>query len=109
MTHTTLSVRFYVGICAVLLLFTGLTAWLSTYDLGGGKSAAVNVLAAVLIAATKSSLVILFFMHLKYSNRLTWVVGGGVLFWLMIAVVLTMADYLSRPAFPVLPPWSGPQ
>ena len=107
MEHTTLSVRFYVGICAALLFFTGLTAFLAQYDLGGGKSAVVNVLAAVLIAVTKSSLVILFFMHLKYSNRLTWAVGGGVLLWMLIAFVLTLADYLSRPAFPVLPPWSG--
>ena len=102
-------VRFYVGICAALLFFTGLTAWLALYDLGGGRAALVNVLAAVLIAMAKSSLVVLFFMHLTRSNRLTWIVLGGVMFWMMIAGGLTLADYLSRGTFTVLPPWSGPR
>ncbi len=106
MAHNVLSTRLYATILAALLAFTGLTAYLATVDLGGGRSNVVNVLAALLIAVCKTLLVILFFMHLKYSNKLTWLIVGGVLLWAAIAGGLTMADYLSRPWFPVAPPWS---
>ncbi len=106
MAHNVLSTRLYATILATLLVFTGLTAYLSTVDLGGGRANAVNVIAAMLIAICKTLLVILFFMHLKYSNKLTWLIVGGVLLWAAIAGGLTMADYLSRPWFPVAPPWS---
>jgi len=44
----------------------------------------------------KAVLVILFFMHVKYSTRLTWAVVVGSVFWLGILLVLTMSDYLTR-------------
>ncbi len=106
MAHNVLSTRLYAIILGTLLVLTGLTAYLSTIDLGGGRSNAVNVLAALLIAVSKTLLVILFFMHLKYGNKLTWLIVAGVLLWAAIAGGLTMADYLSRPWFPVAPPWS---
>ncbi len=106
MEHTILSVRFYVLIFLALIALTLLTAGLSTVDLGGGKESLVNVIAAILIACAKATLVILFFMHLKYSNRLTWAVAGGVLLWAAIAGTLTMADYLSRHVIAVGPPWA---
>ena len=106
MAHV-LSVRFYVGIFAALILLTALTTAVAFVDLGGGRLNFLNLAVALAIAAGKSILVILFFMHLKYSNRLTWLVGGGVLLWLLIALVLTMADYLSRHWLPVAPPWGS--
>ena len=51
---------------------------------------------AFLIAAAKASLVLLFFMHLRYSPRLNWLIAFGSLVWLAIFFALTFADYLTR-------------
>ncbi len=57
---------------------------------------AFNDVIAMTIAVTKAVLVILFFMHVRYSPRLTWVAVAGGFFWLGIMIVLTLSDYLSR-------------
>jgi cytochrome c oxidase subunit 4 len=57
---------------------------------------AMNTVAALAIATFKAVLVILFFMHVKYSTRLTWAVVLGGIFWLGILLTLTMSDYLTR-------------
>ena len=56
----------------------------------------------MLIAACKALLVILFFMHVRYSSRLTWVFVGAGFFWLMILLSLTLADVLSRRWLPTV-------
>jgi cytochrome c oxidase subunit 4 len=92
MAHPTITPRLYLLIYVVLLLLT-LTTYLlaTTAHLG-----VVEVPVALGIAATKTVLVGLFFMHLIYSSRLTWlVIAAGVLF-LGIMLSLTMADYLTR-------------
>jgi len=63
----------------------------SSIDLGPG-----NVAVALIIAVCKALLVALFFMHLRYSSKLLWVVTGGGLFWLGIMLALTLSDYLTR-------------
>ena len=50
----------------------------------------------VQIAVFKATLVILFFMHVKYSTPLTWAVVLGSVFWFGIMIALTMSDYLTR-------------
>jgi cytochrome c oxidase subunit 4 len=83
--------RVYFTIYAILIACTLLTAQVAFLDLG-----AWNTVAAVGIAAFKAVLVILFFMHVRYSTPLTWLVVGGSLFWFGILLVLTMSDYLTR-------------
>ena len=56
----------------------------------------LNTIAALAIAVFKATLVVLFFMHVKYSTRLTWAVVVGSVFWLGILLALTLADYLTR-------------
>jgi cytochrome c oxidase subunit 4 len=68
-----------------------LTWWIAYYDLGP-----LNTVAALGIAAFKASIVALFFMHAKYSTRLTWAVILGSIFWLGIMLALTMGDYVTR-------------
>ena len=63
----------------------------STVDMGWA-----NTPVALAIAATKASLVILYFMHAAHSSRLTWVVILGSFLWLGVLFVLTFADYLTR-------------
>ncbi len=54
------------------------------------------VIVMLAIACTKATLVILFFMHARWSTRLTWVVIGSGFFWLLILFTLGMSDYMSR-------------
>jgi len=84
--------RVYYTIFAILLFCTYLTVQIAFLDLG-----ALNTIAALGIAVFKATLVVLFFMHVKYSSRLTWAVVIGSIFWFGILLVLTMSDYLSRP------------
>jgi cytochrome c oxidase subunit 4 len=56
----------------------------------------LNAIAALGIAIFKATLVVLYFMHVKYSPKLTWAVVLGSVFWLSIMLVLTLGDYLTR-------------
>ncbi len=84
--------RIYYLIFSILMLCTGLTIAVAFVDLGR-----LNIVAALAIAGFKATLVVLFFMHVKYGTRLTWAVVAGSVFWLAILIVLTMGDYLTRP------------
>jgi cytochrome c oxidase subunit 4 len=56
----------------------------------------MHLVVGLTIATTKAVLVVLFFMHLLYSPRLSWIMFLSGLFWLGILLVLTLTDYLSR-------------
>ena|ERR1700752_184561 len=81
----------YFFVFAALAAGTLLTWYASTLDLG-----AFNTPIALIIATTKAVLVILFFMHVIHSSRLTWVVIIAAFVWLAMLFVLTFADYLTR-------------
>jgi cytochrome c oxidase subunit 4 len=81
----------YYTIFAALMVCTALTVWVAFIDLG-----ALNTPLALAIAVFKATLVVLFFMHVKYSPRLTWLVVLGSLLWLAILIVMTLGDYLTR-------------
>ncbi len=92
-------VKLYVAIFLTLIVLTGVTAYVAFIDLSaniGGHVVNFNPLVALAIAIFKATLVILFFMHVKYSSRLTKIVVGAGVFWLLILLSLTMTDYLSR-------------
>ena len=81
----------YVGIWLALVVGTVLTYLAAMVDLG-----VLNNVVMLAIACTKAALVILFFMHVRWSTRLTWVVAASGFFWLLIMFGLTMQDYLTR-------------
>jgi cytochrome c oxidase subunit 4 len=81
----------YYMIFAALMIGTIITVAVAFVDLGY-----FNNVVMLTIACAKALLVVLFFMHVRWSTRLTWVVVGSGFFWLMIMFVLTMSDYLSR-------------
>jgi cytochrome c oxidase subunit 4 len=83
----------YYAIFAGLVVLTMLTTWVAFFDFG-----LMNPVIALTIAVVKATLVILFFMHMKYSSRLSMIIGGAAIFWLGILLVLTMSDYLARGA-----------
>ena len=66
------------------------------WGIGFGAILYCTLLLTLGIACAKASLVVLFFMHVRWSSRLTWVVVASGLFWLLIMFALTMADYMSR-------------
>lgn len=90
-THHVASLGMYLGVFAALMLLTILTVGVSRVDIG-----AFNTPLAMAIAIIKAALVILFFMHVIHSTRLTWVVILGSFLWLAVLFVLTFADYLTR-------------
>ena len=81
----------YYGVFLALLVGTALTVAVAFLDLG-----AMNNVVMLTIACVKALLVILFFMHVRWSSRLTWVVVASGFFWLLILFGITMTDYLTR-------------
>ena len=81
----------YLVILFALLVGTALTVWASYVDLGFW-----NPIIALAIATTKAMLVVLFFMHVWYSNRLTKLTVVAGIFTFMILISLTLTDYISR-------------
>jgi cytochrome c oxidase subunit 4 len=81
----------YFAVFGALIVGTALTVAVAFVDLG-----AMNNVAMLAIAITKALLVVLFFMHVRWGTRLTWLVVGSGFFWLLIMFFITMSDYMSR-------------
>ncbi|HZK75565.1 MAG TPA: cytochrome C oxidase subunit IV family protein [Candidatus Kapabacteria bacterium] len=81
----------YYKVFSALIFFTALTIGMAFINLRN-----FNIVAALVIAGVKAGLVITFFMHVKYSSRLTkmWVAVGFI--WLFFLLAITMTDYLTR-------------
>jgi len=84
-------IRIYVLIFAVLLVLTAVTTAVAYIDLGP-----LNVVVMLGIAFFKASLVILYFMHVRFTNRLTQLAAASGFAWLLIMFALTLSDYLTR-------------
>jgi cytochrome c oxidase subunit 4 len=83
--------QLYYCVFAALMVLTLLTVGVAFVDLG-----ALNTILALTIAVTKALLVILFFMHVRYSSRLIWVCVAAGFFWLALLLTFVMGDYLTR-------------
>jgi cytochrome c oxidase subunit IV len=81
----------YYAVFLALMVGTVLTVVVAKFDLGP-----LNNVVMLTVACAKALLVILYFMHVRWSTRLTWVVAGSGFFWLLIMFSMTMADYMSR-------------
>lgn len=86
----------YYLIYAALVVLTATTTGMAYVDLG-----ALNVYIALTIAIVKATLVVLFFMHVKDTTGITKVYVAAGFFWLLILILLTIADYMSRSAPPM--------
>src|SRR3712207_714611 len=107
MSEHIVSRRSYFMVFAALMVLTVVTVLAAQVDFG---NEVVNTIIALTIAVTKAMLVFLIFMHVRYSQRIIWVLVAGSFFWLAIMMALTGSDYLSRswsaPAQHVSPPAS---
>jgi cytochrome c oxidase subunit IV len=99
MVERSISVRTYVVVCLLLVLLTALTVGVSFVPFSGIGHTVIGLV----IAVCKGSLVVLFFMHVLISPRLTWIVVGVAGFWLGLLFVLTLNDYVSRGMVPFMP------
>ena len=86
-----ISIGIYVGIWAILMVLTAVTVFVSFIELHDW-----NIVLALTIATIKGTLVVLFFMHLFYSSKLTKVTVIASLFFLFLLLSLSMTDYLTR-------------
>jgi cytochrome c oxidase subunit IV len=85
----------YFAIFAALVILTATTVFVATIDLGP-----MNIVAALVIAACKATLVLLFFMHVRYSPRIIGLILFAGLLWLVLLIALTLTDYLTRSWIP---------
>jgi len=83
--------RVYFGVAAALMVLLVLTYAVAQVDLGP-----FNIVVALAIAFTKAILVVLFFMEVRWSSRLTWVVIAAGLLWLALLLAGTLDDFLTR-------------
>jgi cytochrome c oxidase subunit 4 len=90
------SPKLYAAVFATLMVLTLLTVQAAKTDLNQ-YFPGLNVIVALTIATCKATLVILFFMHAKYSPKRTQLVIIAALFWLAVMLLMTMSDYLTRP------------
>jgi len=89
--HHIVPLGVYFAVFFTLIALTWVTAWVSTIDLGP-----LNIYVALSIAIFKASLVVLFFMHVKYGTRLTKMIVGCGIFWLILLLFLVMIDIWTR-------------
>ena len=89
--HDSVPTRIYYAIFATLLVLTGVTVGAAYIDLGP-----MNTVVALAIAAFKAMIVVLYFMHVKYSTRLIQLTVIAGLYWMVILFGLTLGDYLTR-------------
>ena len=92
MSEHIVPVKIYGAIFLALLAGTALTVWAGLRDFPGQ----LNVIIALTIACIKATLVVLYFMHVRYSAKLIWVIFASALFWLAILFALTFSDYWTR-------------
>jgi cytochrome c oxidase subunit 4 len=89
--HHILPLGVYWAVFFALVVGTLVTVWSATIDLGR-----LNVIVALLIASVKAALVILYFMHVKYSSKMVWLFAASGFLWVAMMILFTMADFASR-------------
>jgi cytochrome c oxidase subunit IV len=91
MRHPLVPRQVYYWVYGALLALTLLTVGVAFLDLGP-----MNTVVALAIAIGKALLVMLFFMHLRSSSHLTWIVASAGVIWLAHLLIFTLSDYLTR-------------
>ncbi|MDA0206543.1 MAG: cytochrome C oxidase subunit IV family protein [Acidobacteria bacterium] len=99
--HHIVPIPIYVAIFATLLVLTGVTVWVAYLDFG-----AMNIVIALAIAAFKASLVVLYFMHVKYASKLTQLASVLGFVWLAILLGMTSSGIFTRDWIGSDPGWA---
>ena len=91
MSEHIVSPKIYIGIFLSLMVLTAATVAAAYVNLGP-----FNIVIALAIASLKATLVVLYFMHARYSPKRTHMVIIAAVFWLAIMLALTLSDYVTR-------------
>jgi cytochrome c oxidase subunit IV len=94
--HEHMNIPKYIGVFMVLVVGTIVTYYTSLMDLDHTFFPGANTLLALLIAFTKMTVVILFFMHVWWNSKMIWLSAVAGFFWMAIMFAYTMQDYLTR-------------
>ncbi|HEX5835391.1 MAG TPA: cytochrome C oxidase subunit IV family protein [Pyrinomonadaceae bacterium] len=92
MSEHIVPVKVYLAIFLALLVGTALTVVAAFIDFPWR----LNTIVALTIATIKATLVVLYFMHVRYGTRLVWVIVASALFWMAILFAFTFSDYFTR-------------
>ncbi len=87
--HTGL--RVYAAVCLALFVLTAVTVYVAKFDFGD-----LNIVVAMVIASIKASIVALYFMHLKFEDKLTWIYALYPLFLLFLLIGFTIMETFTR-------------
>jgi cytochrome c oxidase subunit IV len=107
--HPENPIKYYIGVFALLMVMTGLTYLVALYDLEDLAAnvpvlkhvrGVLNALVALTIAVIKATAVVMIFMHVRWSSRLTQVIALASVFWLLIMLSFTISDYITRGGWP---------
>jgi cytochrome c oxidase subunit IV len=93
--HHVVPVKTYLAIFSALMVGTALTVFVAQFNFAK-YFGPLNILIALTVASIKATLVILYFMHVAYSSKLTKVVIGAGIFWFAILIIMTITDYRVR-------------
>jgi cytochrome c oxidase subunit IV len=107
--HPENPIKYYIGVFGLLMVMTLLTVYVAQFDLAERFketwglehiSGVLNALVALTIAVIKAAAVVLIFMHVRWSSRLTQVIVVSAVFWLLIMLSFTVSDYFTRGGWP---------
>ncbi|MGH9755654.1 MAG: cytochrome C oxidase subunit IV family protein [Blastocatellia bacterium] len=107
--HPENPIKYYIGVFGLLMVMTALTVFVAKYDLEelvtnvpllNHLSGSLNALIALTIAVIKAMAVVMIFMHVRWSSRLTQVIVVSSVFWLLIMLSFTLSDYFTRGGWP---------
>jgi cytochrome c oxidase subunit IV len=89
----------YLKIFAALMVLLVLTVVAAKIQIPGSG----NIIVALTIAVIKAALILMFFMHFRDSDHLTWLVGASTVAWFLILIALTFQDYMTRDMITSMP------
>ena len=89
--HHIVGPKVYLSILALLLAMTALTTGAAFINLG-----VFSPIVALAIACFKAVMVVLFFMHVRYSSKLVMLTVGAGFFTFLVLITMTLTDYISR-------------
>jgi len=97
--HHIVPVKYYIGVFLLLMVLTAVTVFIAKADLSKHWGP-LNIIVALTIAVIKATAVVLIFMHVRWSSRLTQVIVVSGIFWLIIMLTFTLTDYFTRGGWP---------
>lgn len=93
--HHLVPLKYYYGVFGLLMALTALTVYVASFDLEHIWGP-LNIIVAMTIAVIKATAVVMIFMHVRWSSKLTQLIIVSGIFWLVILLVLTYTDYSVR-------------